>query len=73
MTQSTWGNMLNQKAVTKPKEGYAMHHLEHVGENPMYQEHMAKAFKPSPAKVKINTPNLDTKVGSPWQMMAKGK
>lgn len=70
MTSSTWGNMLNEKFAS-PKPGYAAHHLQHVGENPMYQKQMSKAFKPADAKVQIKEPKQSG--GSPWHYMAGGK
>lgn len=71
MTNSTWGNMLNQKSVTaKPQSNYELKHLEHVGHNPMWVSHLQKAFKVAPAKVKLNAPG-STGVGSPWTAMEK--
>lgn len=72
-TKSTWSNMLQQKAVTaKPQGNYELKHLEHVGHNPMFASHVAKAFKVTPAKVKMNQPG-DFEVGSPWESMGRKK
>lgn len=66
MSKSTWGNMLQQKPVSN----FPLKHLMHVGENPMFAEHVEKAFKVNPAKVKLTAPGGAPSVGSPWQQMA---
>jgi hypothetical protein len=67
-TKSVWGNMLQQKAVSN----FPLKHLQHTGSNPMFAEHVEKAFQVHPAKVKLTAPG-ETGVGSPWQAMLKGK
>jgi hypothetical protein len=75
-TNATWSNMLNDKLThapaPKPQGNFDLRHINHVGVNPMYVEKVQKAFKPQPAKVKLNQPG-NYGVGSPWQAMGKGK
>lgn len=56
-TKSAFDSMLQQKPVSN----FPLRHMTHTMENPMYVDHLRKAFEVKPAKM------------SPWEKMGAKK